>query len=784
MKTNPECCDSQNTASELSCAVSEKLIRFHIPPTFKTAMPFRRSTICFLILAWCLAFSVASAQDSDPPKQVEFDCQVGFLGKAKLGHWLPITIETDSAQPLTDFRATALDGDDTPSIVSGKLFKVSGGNPDRATYQAWTQIGRTYGSLIIELLANEQVVASKTIGLREPGNGVEIVSSTAPMILTLAPTETGGRSLASIIESMTLIGDDENAMQILELSDYSTLPINWYAMQGVETVLITTSDMEKIKSVDPRIWNSLHQWVSNGGHLVISASPENSELCQPGQALHQFTPGDVTGSAMMNSSRRIEDFSASREQLIPRGGNPVPIVGIENVDGQVALQQDGQPLIIRSAVGFGEIDFLTLDLDSERISQWGGFVKLVQQMVQRRASAEELLQSKTEARRGSAVRHYGYRDLVGQLKVPLDQFSLLKFIPFMLIATLIGLYILCIGPGDFFLLNRLVKKPELTWITFPLITALFCGLAWWIANYSRPKSIQLNQLEVVDYDSVSNRVRGTTWANLYSPNGSTADLGMRTTHSSIEKVDSSVVTWLGLPGDGLGGMKNQANPGLFRSGYDSPFEIELEGDEVTSWNSSIENVSLQVSSTKPLFVQWHGDSQVDFNSRLKVTDRLEGTFVNPFDVPLTNCRLFFDGWVYVVRGSMAPGLPVDLRTETTEKTVKSLMTRRTQTEKESSRSQNLPWDPTDTNMVRIANMMMFYQAGGGQEYTGLTHSFHRFIDMSPNLKLQRAILVGELKKDTISELTINGEDSSELYDTKKTIVRIVLPVDFSEDSRR
>ena len=81
-------------------------------------------------------------------------------------------------------------------------------------------------------------------------------------------------------------------------------------------------------------------------------------------------------------------------------------------------------------------------------------------------------------------------------------------------------------------------------------------------------------------------------------------------------------------------------------------------------------------------------------------------------------------------------------------------------------------------------MLMFYDSTGGQEYTGLTHGFHKYVDMTPNLKLNRAILVGQLKKKRLSELTIDGDDASERYDTSVTIVRVMLPVDLSEDRRR
>ena len=72
-------------------------------------------------------------------------------------------------------------------------------------------------------------------------------------------------------------------------------------------------------------------------------------------------------------------------------------------------------------------------------------------------------------------------------------------------------------------------------------------------------------------------------------------------------------------------------------------------------------------------------------------------------------------------------------------------------------------------------MMMFYRAAGGSNYTGLSHNYQPFADMSNNLYLNRAVLVGEVDKQGV-ELLIDEKSASEKYDQTVTIVRILLPV--------
>ena len=67
------------------------------------------------------------------------------------------------------------------------------------------------------------------------------------------------------------------------------------------------------------------------------------------------------------------------------------------------------------------------------------------------------------------ARPYGVSDLSTILRTALEQFPGVKLIPFGWVAFFIFLYILLIGPGDYFFLKKVLKRMELTWITFPTI---------------------------------------------------------------------------------------------------------------------------------------------------------------------------------------------------------------------------------------------------------------------------------------------------------------------------
>ena len=691
---------------------------------------------------------------------------IGLGGKVRLGKWTPIQIQLKpgSATPI-NYEVTSLDGDDTPVIYTGEL-ESSETHPNQ--YQAWTRLGRKYGDVSLRLLGpNDELIEEIEIPLRGENSKAEVFKSTRPFILTLEP----GDLLKSSIESSSGIGSSISPM-VTTLEADDRLPTHWLGYDSFETILMVTSDLERIQQMSPAQLDALRVWVEHGGTLILSVSRNGEPLLSKGGMLEPFLPGTYDGPQECRNSKRLESYADSNEQLIQLRGKPIPVSGLSDLKGKVLVDGGKKiPLIIRSSMGLGEVTFVTFDLDSERISNWKGLVNLVGGLISASHTNSEG-QSGQQAVKGSSVSTFGYTDLIGQLRVPLDQFSKVKFVAFTWIALLIGLYILCIGPGDFFFLKKLLGKMVLSWITFPLLALLFCGLAFGISKMTRPNTIQLNQLEIIDIDSTSQRTRGSLWANLYSPNGGNCQVEIDRQHNFGFQIDSEVLSWHGLPGDGLGGMWSSPTPGLLKTAYKQ--SVQLKNNQAVG--SSIIDLPLQVSSTKPMFGQWWAENSMPIRSDLdSKSGRLSGTVKNPFDFRLKNCRLIYENWAYVLERPLEPSETFDLQTETKEKTLRGMLTRKVQESEKLNRSNNTIWDPTDTKIDRIANMMMFYQAAGGSNYTGLSLDYQPFADKSDNLYLNRAVLVGEVDRQGV-ELLIDGERASEKYDQTVTVVRILLPV--------
>jgi hypothetical protein len=745
-------------------------------PRFGARGPRLLATFCAAMFIWGALTNPANVSSSQTTSHQDVQIELGFGGQIKLGFWQPFWITTPGRTEPFTFEITVLDGDETPITYRGPLHALNG---ELNRYQGYLKLGKGFGTVSLRLFDRDRTeVGSHSLSLRQ-NQKTRILSPTDSLVLTIEPNESIAAALAS-----THIADRSRGT-VLRLVNASQLPRDWFCYEGVETVFLNISNLPWLETVSPSQWTALELWIENGGQLILSLDPNEQNLLAADGPLERFVSGEIAGKMAWGNSKSLDAFVGSAP-LIATGSAALSLIRIENPQGMAAVEYDGHPLVLRTAKGFGEIVLTTFDLNDSHVTQWGGFKNLVYRL-KHRIPIQEAVQSQRITARGSSVTHPGFDDLIGQLRVPLDQFSKVSFLSFNWIAVLIGLYILCIGPGDYFLLRRLTGKMELTWITFPLISLFFCGLAIWLAHRTRAAEIQINQLELIDLDAESGRVRGTVWSNLYSPRAGDYQIALNRTNRLKMEIESDLIGWQGLPGKGYGGMQTQSGAAIMRSPYLHARE-NVPSNQIGGF-SRLENMPLYVSSTKPLLTQYQGhfSGRVQSNLRLRSRNaRLEGTLVNPFPFRLKNCRLLFENHAYELSNSLEVGEAIAVEAEMRERTLVGYLTRRRTVADEAAKStntQNLPWDVNETRISRIADMLMFYSAAGGSNYTaGLSHNYQQFVDMSEHLNLGRAILVGEIDGLGTS-LTLDGQTVESHYDQVVTIIRVVLPVTYLEKKR-
>jgi hypothetical protein len=327
-----------------------------------------------------------------------------------------------------------------------------------------------------------------------------------------------------------------------------------------------------------------------------------------------------------------------------------------------------------------------------------------------------------------------------------------------------------------------LKRMELTWITFPVIVLLFCSGAYLAATWLKGNRVQLNQVDLVDVvlDTKHPVVRGTTWLNVFSPRAQAYDMTLSPLvppGDPVEEEEASVLlSWLGLPGSALGGMDPKTqNPPLTDEPYDFSQDLEwLKGMPIHVW--STKSLTAQWSIAEPFGLDVHLEKEAD--------DTLRGELTSELDVPLADCWLAYDRWVYPLE-ELAPGETIDLGDHWRDREVLASRLSRNRMEYDQQKKQYIsvssPYDRESFDVPMILRGMMFYEASGGNRYTGLLNRYQPTIDLSGQLTLDRAILIGFSNKPAAAlEQSVDGGQTRSAVSSPKdkhwTCYRFIIPI--------
>jgi len=748
----------------------------------------------FLAVASILVFfpcdGVAGPEAEGADSAEIVDVAVGLGGRYRAGCWTPVRVSVRhvGVEGEGELTLTVPDGDGVPSQVStplpcpaedsraGTLDTDSqpdndvSREGDRLSAVLYTRFGRVKSELVVELRMEGRLVDREVFRPGETTAYRPAISSEQEMIVTV------GRAPLGVEEAVRFLQQDQDERTVVvRLENSSDLPTLWYGYEGVDTVVLSTSDSEIYAGLQPtsaRI-GALDEWVQMGGRLVVCAGERAEELLggEPKGPLARFLPGRLEQMVPWRRTRGLEVYVGSLAQLpISREGLRVP--HLVDVEGTIEAREGNLPLVVRGTRGFGQVVFLAVPPDRPPLDEWEDRGRLVGKLLGYPQTPVEVDDE------GTAVMHYGFTDLAGQLRSALDQFPEVWLAPFSLVVGVIVFYILAIGPGDYFLLRKLGGRMRLTWITFPLLVLLFSGTAYVLASWLKGDQVRVNQVDLVDVDVASGRVRGTTWANVFSPRTDRYELSFepRLPDGRPAREASTLTAWLGLPGSALGGMDpGTVEPAIWKDPYEfSPGLDALRG------------VPIQIWSTKSITARW--SAQVDDlleGSLVERNNLPRGTITNRLDFPLTECILAYGSHAYEL-GRLDPDESIRVGPRLNRRELESLLTGRQfvfDEEKEDYRPRATEYDQSSVDVAYILRAMLFFDDAGGRRYTGLSNSYQGFVDFGHLLKTNRAVLVGRAESTPEesaghgAELLIDGQSLPPERVQRTTVFRFVFPVE-------
>ena len=715
--------------------------------------------------------------------QVE-QIQIGFSGLYKVAEWTPLRLTVRSSV-ATESRIVveSSDSDDNPCLQPGPFYSLAAGVSTRV--ESCFRTGRQQGELFIRLVDRQgrelwkerlRTATSENAPFR-PALRHEVSLWLTFADLPQVSDETSGPGGDSATAKRA---DSANAPRILTIESPDDLPLLPEGMEAVDVVFLPTGNATGGKSILERLTDDgnarLREWVRQGGSLIITVGAE--EAAWRASQLAKWVPVIVEGPATFRQLTGLESFSGVPSTIrLPGLLKGVRLAALPQRN--VLVREGGGVLIASVPYGFGQVTFAGLDLFSPPISSWPGLPVVLRKLA---GDAPKTARQDQARQTNRQLTHTGITDLATQLQTAVEDFPGVPRPSHWWVMGLIAAYLLVIGPLDYYLCHHVLRRPELTWLTLPVLIGIGAFAALSAAERVNAKGLQFNQLDLVDIDSTTGALRGHSLVALYSPENRRFAVVVKPgsellapSGNAAADERAALLSWSGVPENSVSGVYR--NGGASVGGREYQF---------TDDGRMVDNLPIFQWSIKSLAADWTGTARDDLvEARLETAGpgQIAGSITHHLPGTLENCLLIVGGWAYAPTADNG-AIPADIPwkpggPQGRARDLKALLTgeRRTKQEKDQLRTEVLTttaaYDPLNRNRVDLIQMISFHQAVGDTAYTGLRNAPLRHLELTRLSELGRGILVGRLKKPLARTKIDESEPEAAQYDS---FVRLVVPV--------
>lgn len=395
------------------------------------------------------------------------------------------------------------------------------------------------------------------------------------------------------------------------------IPDNALSLESLDAILLLNIDSEALSSAQR---TAIQLWVRDGGHLIVIGGPNWQATASAFRDLLPMTPDDSQSVDDLTTLARYGgDYQSTLEE------RTVIATGTVKEGAQILVESDGIPLLVRGTHGNGVIDYLVADPSLEPLSSWDDLSGLWLSLLSSRDPLPIWSEGFTRPQWGAdAIANLPGVDLLP----PLQTLCLYLFV-----------YILLIGPINYFILSRL-NRNGWGWVTIPLVIAIFTGVAWTVGFSLRGTEIIVSRATVVQTWSDSDTAKVDQFVGLLSPR--------RANYS------------LSVPeGYFLAVSEGAAQAGLFTTNnVQSSTEIRqatpASADDFVVDGGIFANFTVSGNVPKPDIAGTLSLSY-DITENGFLTGGFQGVIRNDSEIPLRDAVILAHESVYRLEGEFAPG---------------------------------------------------------------------------------------------------------------------------------
>jgi len=469
---------------------------------------------------------------------LQFDVFLGYDSIVPDASWFPVVCEIKNDGPAFTGVVEVSGGQLNEGQTRRLEVELPTGTLKRVVVPVFSSAHANviYSRWDVRLLDERGRVRAEQTGMQPR----RLMPSEVPLLGALARTVGGAPIVRPILNSSKELQPESARLQT------SIFPDNPLVLEAMSCIYLNS---EKAPELNVAQANALLDWLHAGGHLIVAVEQVSEVTATPW--LRNLFPMDlkdvqtierhsefqqwlqsatwVTNVASSAAARRAAGNRRSGQSAAERNAVPADAtmaspfstlaedpafeaaslqVAVGTLrDGSVVVSSQDVPLMVTAPRGRGRVTALLFSPEREPFRSWKNlstfWAKLVEVPGAWYVSSDQ--------------RQPGGWSSDGIFGAMIDSRQVHK-LPVGWLLLLLLVYLVVIGPLDQYWLKR-IRKPMLTWITFPCYVVLFSLLIYFIGYKLRAGESEWNELHLVDVLPRGDRaeLRGETYASVYSP---------------------------------------------------------------------------------------------------------------------------------------------------------------------------------------------------------------------------------------------------------------------------
>jgi len=446
--------------------------------------------------------------------EIQFDVFIGHDGIVRPGSWNPAVVEILNTGATRDGIVEV-----SADRMGAATVRVPVELPTQSRKRLSVPFFCTGTGVECRLLDRDGRVLEQ-----RSGGQIQSVQWNAPLVGSLADSPQGGPSLPG--EAMRDVESDQPRVVRLRPEMF---PDTALALESLSSVYLSPT---KALALREGQITSLLQWVACGGQLIVGLDRPGdyaslSWLRAMGVPMPRGDERILTEPEMrrwLDEGPWNPDFAfrsiPSKESVVPTNdpgsvpsrssswGEPIhtQYFALERGKGR---GDDSIPWMSVRGWGRGQLVVLGFNPEREPMRSWELRARFWSKLC---AIPPVPASASTALEKVLTGLDLLFADLVDTRQI--------RKVPISILLALLVLYLAVIGPGDRWFLGRL-RRPMLTWVTFPTYILVFSGLIYLIGYRLRSGQTEWNELQIVDViprqGDAPALLRGRTYGGLYSP---------------------------------------------------------------------------------------------------------------------------------------------------------------------------------------------------------------------------------------------------------------------------